>query len=150
MFVGAVGVALDRDGGQRLIRVLLVRDAELVPADHLGGGDHLPFGGTAEVLSLEGGVAEDRGGRDHGEEVRGGHSGPGFVEEGGVVYDEGWGDDAGEAAPVLQWVVVVSGERGLGRCRERSGGGLLRGSGREGPFRVLWSHSYQPTRSRRR
>jgi len=101
MLIGAVGMALDRDGGQGLVGVLLVGDAELVPGDDLGGGDHLPLGGAAEVLGFEGGVAEDGGGGDHGEEVGGGHGGPGFVEEGGVVYEEGGGDDLGEAFPVL-------------------------------------------------
>jgi hypothetical protein len=101
MLVGAVGMALDRDGGQRLVSVLLVGDAELVPGDDLGGGDHLPFGGAAEMLGFEGGVPEHGWGGDHGEEVGGRHGGPGFVEEGGVVYEEGWGDDLGEAGPVL-------------------------------------------------
>jgi hypothetical protein len=101
MLVGAVGIALIRDGGQRFVGVLLVGDVELVPGDALGGGDHLPLGGTAEVLGFESRVAEDGGGGDHGEEFGGGHGGPGFVQEGGVIYKDGGGDDLGEAVPVL-------------------------------------------------
>jgi hypothetical protein len=101
MLVGAVGMALVRDGFQGLVGVLLVGDAELVVGDYLGRGDHLPLGAAAEVLGLEGGVAEDGGGGDHGEEFGGGHGGPAFVEEGGVVYEDGGGDDLGETFPVL-------------------------------------------------
>ncbi len=86
MLVRTMSMPLNRHRRERLVRVLLVRDAKLVPTDDLGRGDHLPFGGAAEVLGFEGGVAEDGGGGDHGEEVGGGHGGPGFVEEGGVVY----------------------------------------------------------------
>lgn len=72
-----------------------------MPADDLGGGDHLPLGATAEMLGLEGKVAEHAGGGNHGNEVSGGHGRPGFVEEGAVVDVEGWGNNFGEAGPVL-------------------------------------------------
>lgn len=63
------------------------------------------------MLGLEARVAEDGGGGDHGEEVRGRHGRPGFGEEGGIVYVESWGYDAGEAGPVLFW---GGGEGGFG------------------------------------
>lgn len=79
-----------------------------MPADDLGGRDHLPLGGTAEMLGLEGRVAEHVGGGDHGDKVGSRHGGPGFVEEGAVVNVEGWGDDVGQAGPVLMRVSYQS------------------------------------------
>lgn len=69
MLIGTVCVTLDRYGGQSLIRILLVRDPELMPRRHFGRRDHLPFRAAAEMLGLEGWVAEDGWGGDHGEEV---------------------------------------------------------------------------------
>lgn len=74
--VGAVGVALDGDDGARLVRVALVRDAQLVHADDLGVADLLPLGAADEVLRHEQRVAQDGLVRDHGDELFGGHGLP--------------------------------------------------------------------------
>lgn len=84
------------------------------------------------MLRFEQGVAEDVRGGGHGDVLGGGEGGPEFVEEGTVVYAEGWGNAAAEASPVL-------GE-GEGQCGVRDGWG---GCG-------LWNHSFRPIRRGRR
>jgi hypothetical protein len=76
VLVGAVGVALDGNLGARLVRVLLVRHAQLVL---------FPLGRADEVLRLEERVAQHRGRRDHGDVFFGRHGFPELVEEGAVV-----------------------------------------------------------------
>lgn len=95
VLVGAVGVTLDRHRRERLVRVLLVRYPQLVPAHDLGRRHHLPSGRAAKVLRLERWVAEHGGRRDHADEFGRGHGGPGFGQEGSVVDMEGGGDDLG-------------------------------------------------------
>ena len=112
MRVVTVRMSLDGHLLQRRVRVLLMRNTELVVADDFVVGDFLPLGAADEVLGLEGWVAEDVRVRGHFDELVRWHFFPDLVEEGAVVDAEGWGDALGEALPVFAVVAVGPFENG--------------------------------------
>lgn len=75
-------------------------------ADDFCVRDAFPARLADEVLGFEQRVAEHGGRGYHGDEVRGGHGFPEFVEEGAVVDAQGGGDAAGETGPVFGVVAV--------------------------------------------
>jgi hypothetical protein len=101
MHVETVRMSLHRHLCPRLIRVPLVRHAELVVPDDFIFGDFLPARAADEVLGLEQRVAEDGGVGCHGYEFVGGHGFPDLVEEGAVVDTESGRDAFAETVPVL-------------------------------------------------
>jgi hypothetical protein len=62
------------------------------------------------VLCLYARVAKEIIVAYHVHEFFGGHGGPAGFADVGVVNEEGWGDDATEASPVLSF--MLGGERG--------------------------------------
>jgi hypothetical protein len=111
--IRAMCMALERNSGPRLVRVLLMGHAQLVVTDNLVVRYLLPLACALEMLRHKSRVPEDLGVRDHCHEFFGRHGFPYLVEEGAVVDTEGGCDACSETCPVLflqeSWSVSFAG-----------------------------------------